>query len=106
MTKYLLAYHGGGMPESEDAQAQTMQAWGAWFQKLGASVIDGGAPTGASLTVNPNGSSDTGGGANPVSGYNLIDAANLEEAAEKAKGCPILASGGTIEVCETFDPGA
>jgi hypothetical protein len=33
-----------------------------------------------------------------VGGYTLIRANSLEEAAEVAKGCPILAVGGTVEV--------
>jgi hypothetical protein len=27
----------------------------------------------------------------------------MDSAVAKAKGCPILQGGGTIEVCETFD---
>ena len=34
MAKYLLVYHGGGMPEGEEAQAKVMAAWGTWFQNL------------------------------------------------------------------------
>ena len=33
-----------------------------------------------------------------VGGYFIFKAANLEEAAEIAKGCPILDNGGTVEV--------
>ena len=29
MAKYLLAYRGGGMPETPEAGAQVMAAWGA-----------------------------------------------------------------------------
>ena len=28
MAKYLLVYHGGRMPEGEEAQAKVMAAWG------------------------------------------------------------------------------
>jgi hypothetical protein len=28
MANYLLAYHGGGMPETEEARARVMGAWG------------------------------------------------------------------------------
>jgi len=28
MAKYLLSYHGGGMPESEEEGAKIMAAWG------------------------------------------------------------------------------
>ena len=33
-----------------------------------------------------------------VGGYTIIKAANIEEAAELSKGCPILTVGGSVEV--------
>lgn len=105
MARYLLVYHGGGIPETEAAQAETMAAWGAWFGQLGNSVVDGGNPTGPSVTVNSDGTVATGGGANPASGYSIIEAASIEEAAEKAKGCPILTVGGSVEIGEAIDMG-
>jgi hypothetical protein len=66
-------------------------------------VVDGGNPTGASATVGSDGSIRQGGGANPVNGYSLINADSLDSALVIAKGCPQLASGGTIEVAETID---
>lgn len=103
MANYLLVYHGGGMPEGEAAQQQEMQAWGAWFGGLGAAVVDGGNPVGATSTIASNGSTSDGGGANPATGYSVIQADSMAAATELAKGCPILASGGSIELCETFN---
>jgi hypothetical protein len=103
MPKYVFAYHGGRMAETEAAQAEAMAAWGAWFEKLGPAVVDGGAPTGQSKTVGANGSVSTGGGANPLSGYSLITAASIDDAVQHAKGCPVLAVGGTVEVAEAID---
>ena len=51
MANYLLTYMGGGMAETPEAQAKQMEAWGAWFGSLGAAVVDGGNPCGASRTV-------------------------------------------------------
>ena len=39
MAKFILAYHGGGMPETEAEQAAVMAAWGAWFGNLGCSGV-------------------------------------------------------------------
>jgi hypothetical protein len=103
MPKYVLAYHGGGMPESEAEQATVMAAWGTWFGSLGDAVVDGGNPTGPSQTVASDGSTAVGGGPNPISGYSLINATDLDAAVSLAKGCPILAGGGTIEVAETIE---
>jgi hypothetical protein len=103
MPKYLFVYHGGSMSESKAEQDAALAAWGAWFGTLGDAVVDGGNPTGASTTVVSDGSAKAGGGANPVSGYSLINATNLDAAASLAKGCPILAAGGSVEVAETID---
>ena len=42
-------------------------------------------------------------GANPLSGYSLVQADSIDAAVEMAKGCPILASGGSVEVCQAID---
>jgi hypothetical protein len=103
MAKYLLAYHGGGMPESEEEGARVMAAWARWYEELGAAVVDPGNPVGSARTIDPNGAVRDGGGVNPVSGYTIIEAATLDDAVSKAKGSPLLAAGGSVEVCETFE---
>ena len=104
MPKYVLAYHGGtGMPESEAEQAQLMEAWGDWFGGLGEAVVDGGNPISPAMTVNPDGSASDGGGANPLTGYSLISADDMEAAVAAAGGCPVLSGGGSVEVAEAID---
>lgn len=105
MPKYLFVYHGGsGMPDSEEEGKKAMAAWGQWFASMGSDVVDGGNPVGQSSTVRSDGSVAGDGGANPVGGYSLVEAKNLEDAIAKAKGCPVLANGGSVELAETFDP--
>lgn len=100
MAKYLYVYHGGGsMPQSKEEIDKVMHAWGGWFGSLGAAVIDGGNPVGKSITVK-NGAVIDNGGANPASGYSIIEASSAEDAVAKAKGCPLLANGGSIEIAE------
>ncbi|MCP4247070.1 MAG: hypothetical protein GY778_08475, partial [bacterium] len=53
--------------------------------------------------IKSDGSTSPGGGANPASGYTLIDADSLDAAVALAKGCPILDSGGSIEVATALD---
>jgi hypothetical protein len=103
MAKFLFVYHGGSAPESEEEGASVMQAWNEWLKGLGSAVVDQGHPTGASATVGSDGSSTDGGGANPVTGYSIVNADSLEQALVFAKGSPQLASGGSIEVAETLD---
>lgn len=104
MAKYLFIYHGGGMPDGPEEAEKAMEAWGSWFESLDGAVIDGGSPIGQSTTVLSDGSVVDGGGDNPTTGYGVIEASSLEDAIAKAKGCPILASGGSVELGETFDP--
>lgn len=101
MTKYIFAYHGGKMPETPEEGQKVMAAWQSWFAGLGSAVIDGGNPAGMSKTVTSNGVEDNG-GANPISGYSLVEADSIEAACEMAKGCPIL-DHGTVEVAEAMD---
>jgi hypothetical protein len=103
MAKFLFVYHGGGHPANPAEAKKVMDAWGAWFGAMGAAVIDGGNPVGKSSTVKSDGSVVDNGGSNPSSGYSLIEAANLGEALTKAKGCPILAAGGSVEVAQAMD---
>jgi hypothetical protein len=103
MAKFLFVYHGGKAPTNPADIKKEMDAWGGWFGSMGAAVVDGGNPVGKSSTVKSDGSLADGGGANPASGYSLIEAASLADAHMKAKGCPILKNGGSIEIAQTMD---
>ena len=103
MAKYLLVYHGGSMPETEEEQQRVMAAWTDWYTALGASVVDPGNPIGRTSTVSSDGSVAEGGGANPASGYTVVEADDMDDAVAKSKGCPVLLGGGSVEVAETFD---
>ena len=103
MANYLFAYHGGGMAETEEEQARVMGLWNAWYEGLGASIVDGGAPSAFAKTVAADGSVSDGGGANPVTGYTVVSADSIDDAVAKASGCPIRESGGSIEVVELID---
>ena len=100
MTKYLYAIMAVG-PQSKEEGERVMQAWIGWFGKLGASVVDGGNPVGKSTTVK-NGSVIGDGGTNPVSGYSIIEASSADDAVAKAKGCPIIAAGGSVGSAAIF----
>lgn len=65
-------------------------------------MIDGGNPVSKSSTVHADGSVTNEGGANPASGYSLIETASLADALALAKGCPLLAGGGSVEVAEAL----
>jgi hypothetical protein len=101
-TDYVLLYSGGRMPESDEEQATVMKAWDEWMHGLGSSLKDGGNPfaPGAAKTISADGAVRDGAGS--TSGYSIITAESLDDAVTKAKGCPVLEGGATIEVYETF----
>ena len=76
MANYLLLYHGGSMPETQDEQAKVM------------AISAGGSV-----------STDASG----PSGYSIIKADSLDAAVALAKGCPVLQGGASVQVVETFD---
>jgi hypothetical protein len=98
MTKFLYAYSGGQIAETPEAQQEAMEVWTAWFGSLGDSVVDIGNPFSVSSTVTAGGATD--GGTAKLSGYSIVNAESLAEAANKAGGCPVLQSGGSVEVYE------
>lgn len=102
MTKYLFAYRGGGMPATEQEQQAAMAAWGQWFGTLGTAVVDGGNPFGQSRAVAATGARGNGAGSS-LTGYSVLQAESLDAAAKLAAGCPILKSGGTVDVYETIN---
>ena len=103
MPNYLLAYHGGKMPDSQEAVAKVMAAWEKWMKTLGPGLVDGGNPVGKASTIDSKGKITAGAGANPVSGYSIIKANSLDAALKLAQDCPVLQGGASIEVCETFE---
>lgn len=100
MAKYLLAYTGGKMADTPEAQEASMQTWIAWFGGLGDAVVDGGAPFGVSGAVRPGG--DTGDATTGLSGYSVLEAESLDHALKLAGGCPVLDNGGSVEVFEAL----
>ena len=88
------------MAETPELQEEAMQAWGAWFATLGESVADMGNPFGSSATVTSGGVAD--GGAAGAGGYSIVSADSLSAATAMAKGCPVVAGGGAVEVYEAI----
>ena len=103
MAKYVFIYHGGKMPETQEEGEKVMAQWMSWLAGMGEAVVDGGNPVGMSSTVHSDGSVTSDGGANPTSGYSLVQADSLDAALALAKGCPILQAEGTVEVAEAID---
>ncbi len=103
MPKFVFVYHGGGKPESPEEGQKVMAAWMSWMEGLGSAIVDGGAPVGLSKTVFSDRVEDNG-GANPTSGYTIVQADDFDAAVKMAQGCPILEGAqGTVEVAECME---
>jgi hypothetical protein len=103
MAKFVLMYHGGESPEQPSPEV--MDRWMKWFGDLGDAVVDMGSPFSASATINSAGEPSPGTGADPATGYTVIEAANLHDAVVLAKGCPGLGEGGSVELYEAQQMG-
>lgn len=102
MPKFMFIYHGGQSPSSPEEGQKVMAEWNAWYGEMGKAVVDWGGPAGMSKTVSQGGVADDG-GANPVSGYSVVEAADQTAACAMAKGCPMVRTGtGSVEVAEVI----
>jgi hypothetical protein len=102
MANYVFAYSGGsGMAADQAEREAQMAKWGQWFGELGSAIVDGGAPTGEAKTVNAGGQVSDG-GSRGLTGYTIVTADTLDGAVTLAKGCPILDTGGSVDVYEAL----
>lgn len=100
MANFLLLYTGGSAGTTPADREKIMGQWGAWFGQLGDRIVDAGNPFGHSKSV-ATGSVHDGSVSNPpATGYSILKADSLNAAADLAKGCPVLTSGGKITVYE------
>lgn len=106
MAEFVYLYRGGEpRPASPEAQQQIMQKWMVWMQSLAEKghLIERGQPLersgkivhGKGLTITDGPFAEA---KDVIGGFTLIKADTVAQAAELAKGCPILERGGDVEV--------
>lgn len=100
MANFVLLYTGGSAGTTADERDRAMQAWGAWFGKLGDKIVDMGNPFSEHTKNVSNGAVHDGAVGTPATGYSIVKADSLNAAADLAKACPVLQSGGKITVYE------
>jgi hypothetical protein len=98
MGRYLFEFYGSIWPETPEEQQKVMGDWEKWFEQLGDAVAEQGAPTIQGKIVGKDGVIDIG--ENPLKGYTVIKADNLDAAVRLAEGCPGIPEGGQIAVYE------
>lgn len=97
MPKFILAFR-GGMPKSPEEGQKMMADWNGWMEQLGSHLVDKGAGFGKSRFLSaPDREEKVG---DPLSGYSIVEAADIEAALDMARKNPIFSLGGTIEVAE------
>jgi hypothetical protein len=96
MAKYLYVYYGGKMETDPKKQKESMDTWMKWFKGLGKAVVDAGNPTMPGKILTKGGNKDITG--DPITGYSIIQADNMDAALKIAKGSPQLTAGGQIGV--------
>ena len=93
MGKYVYIYY--DQSEATDApDKDSMAAWQTWFGKLGDKLTDGGNPfAGGGKAVEKSGITTIEN--YPATGYSIVEAGSIDEAADLAKDCPLLAADNT-----------
>ncbi|HXT38576.1 MAG TPA: YciI family protein [Candidatus Angelobacter sp.] len=104
---YLYLFRGGADPKqmSPEQMQQNMNQWFAWIGDLrGKGKFKAGEPLGdeGKVLSGKKGQTVTDGpfveGKEEVGGYLIVSAKDMMEAVEMARGCPIYANNGTVEV--------
>jgi hypothetical protein len=91
MTTFLFTYR--TPKDSAPGGEGIIEAWNAFFEGLGPNLIDPGNPIFESTTVGHCGTD-----IHSLGGYSIIEADDLDAALELTTGCPVLASGGGVEI--------
>jgi hypothetical protein len=105
MKKFLVLYKASAaefaaaMKATPAQQKAGMDAWTAWTQKAGSSIVDMGAPLGKSMRVTTSGASPV---VNDLGGYSILQAESKEALAETLKGHPhfMMGDNASIEIVD------
>lgn len=93
MARFMMIYRGKATDlsaMSEEESAAVLAKWQTWMDKVGAALVDVGSPFGRGASVIDDG---TSGPASSLSGYSIVEAADLNEATNLADGHPFLSEG-------------
>lgn len=102
MDKYMIAYHGGSQPATQEEGMAMMQKWKEWVASLGDKVVNPGTPLPATKVVTASGVTDDE-NKDSINGFAVVLAVSMDEAVKIAQSDPFLNSGGTIRVHQMMD---
>jgi len=96
MARFLVTYHGQGMPDDPAMMEQAKADFIAWVGEAGDAIIDPGAP----LMMVRQVSSGEAGAPVEVGGYSIIQADSTDDAAAVLASHPYVGRGGTLQLNE------
>jgi hypothetical protein len=99
MARFLVTYHGSGMPSDPALMEQAKAAFGAWLASAGDAVVDPGAPVALATQV----ASGEPLAAVDVGGYSIIQANDAKDAAAVLASRPYVGRGGTLRVNQIIE---
>jgi len=106
MPKFIYLYKGQAADMSATSEAESkavMDQWNAYYGKIGDKMKDGGSPFMPGASVKDDGSA---GAASELTGYTVIEAADMDEAKAMTAGHPFLSEGKgnyAIDIFELMD---
>jgi hypothetical protein len=93
MKKFVFVYYGSVRHDdiSKEDMEKVMGKWKAWFGTFKDKMVDGGNPfDDGAKSVTAKGVETIAKDMWPAKGYTIINAKDMDEATEVAKGCPAL----------------
>jgi hypothetical protein len=96
MERFLVVFRGGTVGESE-GPTHDPQQWTAWFDGLGAALLDRGALSHGSVEL-PNRLLGPKLSSSALSGYCLIAANDFDDAVRVAATSPVFDENGSVEI--------
>jgi hypothetical protein len=100
MKKFLITYHGAGMPANPDPEMmkQVKAAFGAWLGEAGHAVVDPGAP----IRVVGQVAKDAPAPHVEIGGYTILQADSVDAAKAILAKHPFVGRGGTLQISEVL----
>jgi hypothetical protein len=85
MKKYMFLHYGFVTPTAEIGEA-----WSKWFESIAEHIVDGGNPFSVGREITSDGTTELPLGIDSITGYTIVNAADLNEATELAATCPFI----------------
>lgn len=103
MPKFMMIYKGEATDTddmTEDQARAVFAKWAAWMERVGTALADVGNPFGPGISIVDDG---TTGETVGLTGYSIVEAADLEKAAALTEGHPYLSDGEGAYAIDVFE---